>query len=421
MISPVRRLVILTLTPLITYIGLSIFIQSYFTQLLADNFWDNFYFGTDIPRHIEWATNPSVYSRSHLHPLSLILFKIYGCLLLLLGVIPNYSLFPIISFPVTLFTSIAIAYTIHIMLPGHLFPVWIQAFGIILLLLVGSTLTFAPIPESHTLGGAALLLQAAFTWHFLKKESENFALKKTFQHNWCLIGICLFLAMAFGFSLINLMPGTILLLAVPQIRPILFSKLFIRTTLLSGGILISIVIFHYFIISISFLSVIENEILKDVKYVFKPEFKTLKLSIKNFLLSQFGLGFLKIIEWTTNEYVFRKLKLAEEFYLQIAAFFLYMSGIVNWAWRKKGFNNLELKYILYCAAAFLSLLFFHCIYAVEESYMFTPHGWPFLVVPGILVLRDSWLQHNQWPIIFISLTLLLCALQIALGILKLFQ
>jgi hypothetical protein len=412
---------LITLFLLSIFVTLSFFFERYFANLLLTDDWNDFWFGADIQRHIDWATDHSKFSRGSRHPISLGIFKFYGLVLTFMGVFPKYAIFPIISLPVTLFTSFTIAYSVRTILPERDFSGWVQILGVIMLVLIGSTLTFAHIPESHTFGGSTLLLQVILTWRFLKKYSDSDIFEH--QRNKTLLFLSIFgcAAIATGFTLSNLMPAIILLLAIPHLRERLFTGSVLRTVVFSFAVITFIVLIHSFIMSNPFLVVIQDQLRGEIHWMRLINSETILLSFKNFLISQFGMGFTNLVALSENGKASIRVIPSTTSHIQIVAFICYVGTLIVWAWKNRKIAFIEVNFLLYCTAAFLSLLLFHSFYAVDEAYIFSAHGWPFLVVPGLIVLRKSWLQHEWLPILFIILTVALCALQTILGLQALLQ
>lgn len=72
------------------------------------------WFGTDIPRYVAWATEPTNVFRSHLHPLSFLLYRALGVLLTLLHVRAQMAIYLACDFPPALMASVAILITTRI-------------------------------------------------------------------------------------------------------------------------------------------------------------------------------------------------------------------------------------------------------------------------------------------------------------------
>lgn len=377
----------------------------------------DYWFGNDTVRYIQWITEPQYVDRYHLHPLSFLLYKFYGWFLLNSHILPENNLLPILSFPVILYTSFSIIFTVNLLLPFYKFPTWIRFMAFLMLVIIGPVLIFAPVPESHLLGGASLLMQAVLVWHYLKlnnstgisTEELNFKKKKS------IYAITFFAVLATGFTLSNLMPAVILMVAIPNLRPLI-----LKTGAFIFCFLSCFYLVHHFLFHFEFISPIRRMIMMEISWLTAPDLSTLRFSINNLLLEQFGISSPRISSWTSpsgEENILVSLTSAT--YFQIFACLLYLSGIIVWMFQNKGKNHFELNFIFYCTFAFISLMAFHNLYAVNESYIFSAHGWPFLVLPGIIVLKNSWNTFNRKIIVCILFALLISLIQLSDGIYKL--
>jgi hypothetical protein len=103
-------------------------------------------------------------------------------------------------------------------------------------------------------------------------------------------------------------------------------------------------------------------------------------------------------------------------FLQATAFLLWIAGILMWMFRheKKCIQNYI--FISFCTLALFSIISFHCMYASGESYIFSAHAWPYLVLPGVIAFRNSWLKNDYWPITILIAAVALSILQMILGL-----
>lgn len=377
---------------------------------------DDLWFGADIARHVRWAFNPAEDFRWHLHPATFLLFKGYGWLLGKTNLLPTHGSLLLIALPVLTFTSLAVVATVRIMMPCRLFPRWLQLIVVSMLLVIGSSLIFAPFPESHILGGSALLLQGVLTWFLWTRAEEEQIYGARRQLLYVFVVLCALLAT--GATLSNLMPALILLAVLPAFR-----RFLVRGAIL--GILVALLVLgiHAWVTPIPMLSLIKAKVIEEMAWVWQPGIYPLSLSVKNFFLGQFGLGSTAYGSWSppTGEYTIVFLVLTEPALLQIGAAVAWLSGIALWIWRNAATAKREVFYILFCFGALISLIVFHSLYAANEAFMFSPHGWSFLLLPGLIAFTYSWLRQDTWTLLTLLLAVVLSAVQFVFGIYGLLQ
>ena len=152
------------------YLALGRAISTHFQHLAARN---DLWFGADIARHVWMATSPYL-DRYYWHPASFALFKVYGFILGVAGLPREGGELLLIALPGILLTAAAVAVCAALLASLNPWRHGIQRFAIAgILLLVGPTLVFAPLPESHVLGGSALLLQAVLVYAILHDRARG--------------------------------------------------------------------------------------------------------------------------------------------------------------------------------------------------------------------------------------------------------
>ncbi len=257
-------------------------------------------------------------------------------------------------------------------------------------------------------------MQAVLIWRI--KTSQH----TVFDYNYknLVVWILIFTILATGFSLSNLMPATIMMLSISSFRwPIL------KIVIGIGLGLMLILILHKFIFYIPEVSQIARRIIKEFNYILYPGFSSFLLSLINVVLAQFGVSIKPvIIQWinSNNNLQFMVVKKGPTI-LQISASILYLSGILWYLINNIKSQVKEASFIFYCTLALFSIVIFHSFYATKESYIFSAHAWPYLLLPGLVALRNSWKNSQRLPVLFILLALLLTIIQTVIGFNVLFN
>jgi hypothetical protein len=109
--------------------------------------------------------------------------------------------------------------------------------------------------------------------------------------------------------------------------------------------------------------------------------------------------------------------------LQITAAVCWFLGIV-FCWRIEWGNThgqAQRGMTIGCLFALLWLVTFHSFFASDEAYMFSVHAWPFVLIPGLLALRDGF-QARRLPVLLpLGIALLLALIQTTLALPALFR
>ena len=347
------------------------------------------WFGTDIPRHIDWAVGASV-DRAHLHPLSFALYKIFGAFLRLLGLrAPPIAFVACAALPAAAASFALVSAAPVFSAPGRGQTAH-AAFNVAAALIVGSLLVFAPIPESHTLGGAALLLEAGCVYTLLELPLDAPAEKH-------LMRTVFFAAAAVGMTITNALPATCLLL------PLLASGMH-RRALAKWLLLASLVLICLEVIAVAaehFGSPTSDYSLSgEEAWMRVPHWRSMRAAVQALFVHNFGIpamshprrGDLFGIPYTLV--VPREAPTR----LQLGAGGLWIIGLIAW-WRQTLQTHLAERQIVFCCLlALAGLLTFSSVYDPFEAYMVSAHAWPFILVPLLVAVKNSLETRRYLPL-----------------------
>lgn len=359
------------------------------------------WFGTDIPRHIDWAMIGASADRAHLHPLSFALYKVWGLLLRFSRLHSRPAAFvACAALPCALASRAIVSAARQFSAEGTSRTGQI-AFNFIAALAVGPIFVFAPIPESHALGGAALLLEAVCVYAALQAPSDAARQRR----NAVLLG-----AAAAGMSITNAVPAGCLLL------PLLVSKHHRRGLaqwLLVAGI--GLICVAGAAIAAEHLSASAGDypLIGEVAWARIPHWHSVRASVQALFVHQFGIpamshprhGDLFAVPYTLV--VPREAPTR----LQLFAGGLWIIGLIAW-WRQTGpAHQVERQLVFCCHVALTGLLAFSCIYDPFEAYMVSPHAWPFVLVPLLLAVKTSLETRKYLPLYCLGACVLLSLAQ----------
>lgn len=334
------------------------------------------WFGTDIPRYIAWATDPANVFRSHLHPLSFLLYRALGVLLTLLHVRTHLAIYLVCDFPPALMASVAILTSARIVPPER------RLLAVLGSLTIGSVLFFAPIPESHTLGGAFLLLEGSavfWTLHGRSREPADAGAPRAAVW-WCCAAV--------GVTISNALPGLLLLLPLWHIRAdrrALLRRLGMAALL----ILLLEIIAHVFQVLHPYANGMNN-LSEELNWLIWPTWDSCRESATSLFLHLFGLPPVQMTPHGTplpDQAPYLILYPHPEVVpVQSAAAACWCLG-VGLAWKRAS----TISHILttQCLLAVLGLAAFASFYDTYESFMVSVHIWPLLLLPTLLILREA--------------------------------
>ncbi|CAN5567021.1 hypothetical protein BH23BAC1_BH23BAC1_32810 [soil metagenome] len=393
----------------IVYTFLSIRYSHYFENLLYGN---DFWFGGDLSRHIYWTIDPDKSFRSHLHPVSFLLFKGLGWLLNSLNNLPEKLQIPVITIPIIVYTSIFMVMSTKLIVSLTKFPVWIHVAVIAAFVFIGPTLVFAPVPESHVLGGVSLLMQATLIWLWMQQEGNSQSNFDDLEKKGIVGGIIIFAFLATGFTLSNLMPAIIMMLAIP-----VFRRTLIKIAIAVGVFLVLLLIIHKFIFNFPFITRSVSNIMKETAWLMLPHFNSIILSFKNLLLAQFGLSIIPELQvWTSDSGIEYYIEQSGPSIFQGIAFIFWVGGIIWYTFRNEKRSYPNLTFFVFCALSLLSIIGFHSFYATGESFIFSAHAWPYVVLPGVITIRNSFLKKDYGLIIILLTAVALSMVQMTIGL-----
>lgn len=370
---------------------------------LAPSLYDTYdlWFGTDIPRHIAWATDPTFVFRSHLHPLSFLLYRTLGTLLALLHVRGHTAIYLACAFPPALLASVAILTAARIVPPER------RLLGILGCLTLGSVLIFAPIPESHTLGGAALLLEGGAVFWALQARSRE-ADAAGFAH----VAV-LWSAAAAGMAPTNALPGLVLLLPLWQIRA--GRRAFLRRLGLAALVIFLLEVAVYIFQARNPDVGGSNNLAVETTWLAWPTWRSCWESLASLFLHLFGVPpvHLTIHGSPSPDHPPYPLVYPRQHpsLIQCAAAACWCLGL------RLGWNQASrISRILTsnCLTALIGLAAFSAVYDTYEAYMDSAHVWPLLLLPTLLFFREAPSLQSA-PALLMTASVLLSALQTCLS------
>lgn len=404
------------------------------------------WFGADVIRHIEWVVDWRSVSAARLHPGSFVLYKFYGLLLRPFGVHRDTGMLAF-SLPVVLLVSAALAWSARLSadlvlrtkneFPGK-GPYSRRVSWLVLLLLLcfGPSLLLAPLPESHSLGGCALMLQALFLLATQKSLEEGD--RRSLRRNGTLVFLCGLAASVFTIG--NLVPAALLFGFLPRPE----RRRHVRAALLSGVALSAVWVAGGLIKEMRPVGVrgpapFGSEFLYDLRYVHEPTPASVWSSFRQLVVLQFGVPFTRLNQfpWDYEGLPVRRLYPDLTRMLGPAlACALAGSGLILWLSRSgppssRAIRRLRLgkrPWFLACGLALLSIVAVHAFFATREAYLFAPHAWPFVALPCAVVLveslraigqRDADSRRARVVVLFMAGALAVSAVQIALGLIEL--
>lgn len=400
---PVGRFWLETLVPAVVLFLLAVWYGLRFEHL--GTVWD-IWFGADIPRLIRWVDNPGNWERWHLHPLAVPPLKAYGWLLDALHVPRSPRTLPIYSLPLIVTVSACIAASARILtgLSEVKVPPFLIGFGLVAF---ASMLAFGPIPECHAAGGALLLLQAALLLQWLATRSSNAQSNRHLRTCILLTG-----AAAAGFTLSNLMPAVIL--ASPALLAARARTWIVAVTclVLAAGLAVPIVNGR----DMALPDRIQEWVDYEMDWTYEPTLNTLHHSFTGLVTFQFGVPEVELNTWQNpfDGTTVRSIIPRAPGSLHYLALLAWISGIGAW-WLTRSGHAHERRFVALSVAAAASLVGFHSVYGSYESYVVSPHSWPYVALPGFIAALSAYRQQRRLPLALIIAALVMSCVQSARG------
>lgn len=372
------------------------------------------WFGADISRHIRWILQPDSQFRSHLHPGSFVLFKVWGFVLRALGIVPGMDTLVVFAVPVIMLTGIGMTVSVTLIVPSGPRSGIMRTAMLVLLLVVGPILIFGPMPESHVLGGVALLLQAALTWRLMHATAGGKVEPNT--QRWTALAIVC-AAVATAVTLSNLVPAAILLLPVVWLHTLrgLLVRMALAATAAAAVAVVGI--FSVSVESFRLAPRLIRVVGYELRWLMLPDRHSIGRSFEGLIVSEFGVPASALTTWQNP---FTGLMVTSVGNLgvtglQTAGFLAWCMGVLLWA-RPAGRGSPERWFLRYCLLAALSLIAFHSAYATDEAYLFSAHMWPYLVLPAVLAWTNGVRTGRVAPVVFITAAVAFSAVQTGVGL-----
>ena len=366
--------------------------------------WD-IWFGADIPRLIRWVNDPGFVDRWHLHPLAVPPLKAYGWVLDTLHVPRSPRLLFVYSLPLIVTVAVCITASARILaglrevVPSFVIGLGLAAFS--------SMLAFGPIPECHAAGGAFLLLQASLVLQWLASRSPD-AEPALHLRKWILVtGVA-----AAGFTLSNLMPAAIL--ASPTLLGAR-SKVWIPA-LMCLVLVLALAVPIANGREVSMPDRIQEWIDYEMDWTYMPTLNTLWYSFTGLVTYQFGVPEVELTTWENpfDGTTVRSIIPRRPGSLHHLALLAWLAGIGVWWWTRSGTAH-ERQFVVLSAAAAASLIGFHSIYGSYESYVVSPHAWPYIALPGVIAGLAAYRQKHRLPMALIIAAMVMSCVQSARG------
>lgn len=371
------------------------------TPLTSSN---DIWFGADVLRHADWAGRPAHVGSALLHPLSCVLYKLHGAFLALIGLPASRERLPLVALLPMLLGSLALTWAAS-RLARRFVPTRPQVAGwgfVGIGVLIGPLAVFGPMPESHLLGGAALLVQAVLTLEALESAHGRHlghapaanAARDTRRQLSSPISLgsitphLMWAGIATGCTLGNVLPAALLCLALPRAR----YRHRVRGVLL----LVSSVIAFWALGSVVKVPPARGGLIAAARaqlvYAAPPTIESLGKSAVELVVLSFGVPAVRAATYTSSlpgRPVRRLYPDAGRSRLAWAAAASMAAAVVlaTLARRREGGRpDASLRVSL---PPLLSLVALHSVYATREAYLFTAHAWPFLLLPAWALFRDS--------------------------------
>ncbi|MFN8548427.1 MAG: hypothetical protein U0527_10840 [Candidatus Eisenbacteria bacterium] len=326
------------------------------------------WFGADLIRHLNWVVGEPGWVGAARHPLSFVLHHVWGALLRAVG-FHDPSLV-LAAAPLTLAASATVA-----LLPRVFrVPRW---FGVASALAIGPLLLTAALPESHLWGGLSMLWCLACLARAHERDADRTRVSWMAAYSGLL---------AVGFTITNVVPVLILLAALPR-----ESRRGPLTLACAGGLAAALL----FALSLAIKSRgpestgLSGELAVEVRQFAWPSAWAAAKSPRELVLSQFGL----VRPWLRpfwgsgpGEPAYRLLPIDRVDPLAVAAAVAWCGVAAIRARRGRPADRASGVGSLLALASLIAL---HAVHDPAEAYLFAPHAWPFVLVPGLLAFRGT--------------------------------
>jgi hypothetical protein len=361
------------------------------------------WFGADVARHLDWMVQ-GVPGRAHLHPLSFALYRIAGRMYAALNLLPAAQKGAMIpgALPPILAASLAVPRVAHWLASRRVNAddesgrggMKRQLTSAVLLVAISPLLIFAPVAESHVLGGLMLLMSAVLVLRVYDAEGETTNAAPppevaSVRRRRITLAL-LFGVAATGFSLSNLIPAGIMLGLVLRRRDSFRAALALTLVVLLEGALVA---WRGIFALTGAADGVVGGAQVEQQWLGAPTLQNLYLSFHHLILSQFGIpwGYLKEYPASLASHgvpfsgPFVDGTLAP---LSCCAAVLWLLGVLIYA-RSLPARSRVVHFLRHCALILSIFVLFHAIYDPAESYIFAAHAWPFLILPGLLAWNDA--------------------------------
>lgn len=348
----------------------------------------NAWFGTDVPRYLQWSTEVACIDRAHLHPLALLLYK---CALGLNALGLKASMLTWLSLLPASAAAVATA-------AAACSPPWggdrrLRALWLVVAVCVGSAPLFAALPETHALGGSVLMLQTLAVMSALRSAASGD--RERFRSR-CSLALGLG-CIATGITLSNALPATILLASLlPGADPSARRHLAVRAVWTASALAFlgaDVVALQRFTgdqeDEEGAVPGIAARFSREGAYTTPPSPGSILTSFRAMVVHQFGVPPTEVVRHTESngqKYPLIYVKDGGPLPQAIPCALWYL-GIFLWLPRGYQAHPVERKVIIACLAATAALVAFHAAYCTFEAFMFSPHAWPFVVLPGLCILK----------------------------------
>jgi hypothetical protein len=98
----------------------------------------------------------------------------------------------------------------------------------------------------------------------------------------------------------------------------------------------------------------------------------------------------------------------------VAAFSSWMTALI--AWRRRAPGSADASFVGLCLMALGSLVVFHTFYGDFETYLYSAHAWPYVVLPGLAVAMAAARSNARGPAWLLAIALACAATQTVNGL-----
>lgn len=355
---------------------LSAYNLAWFDSPSGTSFQDR-WFGTDIQRHIDWATDWRKAAGAPLHPASFVAYKLSSPLLTLVGSLGLVSYLLLYSLPHIVSTGLALGLGARLLrLKGYSRWSTVAAFVIL-----GSFPILGCVPESHTAGGAwiylALCACAPAIGSFHDEDTRHR------RRYWAILGILA----ATGYTISNMLVASVAPCCLARSRWRSFLVLAIACAALASAFLVGVGVKHQPWTELDAVAAMGRAIRAELSFVVAPRVGTLWVAFNQLYIAQFG-G----IETNIGVAVLDPAKIlrpsaAPGLLQSLAALFSFVATAVYCSSSKQS-REMRL-FVVACGVGILTSVAIHTVYAPYEAFLFSPHTWPFVACPAIVIVHTT--------------------------------